>query len=140
MCATSSIPVSKSDSARLSILCADASPDILEICETIFTADGYQVFTAASGAAALQFLGQHPVDAVIIDDTMTDMDGVDLASKIKTTSPELIVVMYCGSAAEDQGSPFIDSWLSKGKGPIALRTLVDSLLHRQARIARQPLP
>ena len=43
-------------SANPSILCVDDSEEILLICQTVLESDGYQVFTAGSGAAALELL------------------------------------------------------------------------------------
>jgi CheY-like chemotaxis protein len=130
VCATLPIPVDKLGQARPSILCVDDSPDILDICRTMLQADGYQVFTANSGPDALQFLKLHPVDAVVIDNIMPGMNGVDLAREIKRLAGNVLVVMYSSSLREDERFPFVDSCLSKGTGPIALRRLLDSLLRK----------
>jgi CheY-like chemotaxis protein len=130
VCATSPVPASSPEQFQSTILCADGSPEILEICRTILKADGYQVITVNSGAAALDFLRLHTVSAVVMDDTMPDMSGLDLAREIKGSAEDVIVVMYCGDLREEERFPFIDSCLSKGKGPVALRKLLGSVLHR----------
>lgn len=130
MFAISSIPVAESRAVRPSILCADASPEILEICRTILTAGGYQVFTVSTGAAALEFLEKHPVNAVIIDDAMTDFSGVDLAREIRRSSRNVVVVMYSAELNAGEELPFVDSLLYKGRGPIALRELLGTLLQK----------
>jgi two-component system, OmpR family, response regulator len=130
VCAISSIPASRQDQVQSTILCADGSPEILEICETILNAEGYQVLTVSSGAAVLDSLKLHPIAAVVIDDTMPDMSALDLAREIKRSAENVIVVMYCGTLHEEERFPFVDSSLSKGKGPVALRKLLGSLLQR----------
>lgn len=130
VCAISSIPGSRPGQFQSTILCADGSPEILEICRTILKASGYQVFTVSSGAAALDFLKLHSITAAIIDDTMSDMSGMDLAREIKRSAEDVIVVMYCGALSEEERFPFVDSCLSKGKGPVALRKLLGSLLQK----------
>jgi CheY-like chemotaxis protein len=117
VCAISTITASRPGQVQSTVLCVDGSPDILEICRTILKASGYQVFTVSSGAAALDFLKLHSITAAIIDDTMPDMSG-------------LIVVMYCGALHEEERFPFVDSCLPKGKGPVALRKLLGSLLQK----------
>jgi CheY-like chemotaxis protein len=130
VCAISLIPASRQGQVQSTILCADGSPEILEICQTMLEAEGYQVLTVSSGAAALDSLKLHLIAAVVIDDTMPDMSGIDLAREIKRSTEDVIVVMYCGALHEEERFPFVDSCLSKGKGPVALRKLLGSLLQR----------
>ena len=130
MCATLPIPADTLGQTRSSILCVDDSQATLEICRTMLEADGYQVFTATSGADALQFLKLHSVDAAVIDNIMPGMNGLDLAREIKRSDGNVLVVMYSSALRGDESFPFVDSCLSKGQGPIALRKLLGSLLRR----------
>lgn len=123
-------PASDSGEAQPSILCADNSPEILEICQSILTAGGYEVFTVKNGAEALEFLKLHSVRAAIIADSMADIDGVELARRIKHVDKAVIVVMQCNALSEFENFPCVDSCISKGKGPIALRKLITTLLQR----------
>lgn len=111
-------------------MCVDTSPEMLEICKSILAADGYQVFTACSGAEALQSLRLHPVDAVVVDDILPGMTGAALAEKIKLSATNVLVVMYSAEWRGDQDLPFVDALVYKGKGPIALRTLLTSFLRK----------
>ena len=116
--------------ARRSVLCVDDSEDILLICRTVLESGGYQVFTAASGADALEMLKKHSMDAAVIDSVMPGMSGTDLAREIKRFDANVPVIMFSSSERPVEVVPFIDSYLSKGQGPIALRKLVGVLLHR----------
>lgn len=115
---------------RPSVLCVDDSEDILLICRTVLESGGYQVFTAASGAEALQLLKEHPVDAAVIDSVMPGMCGTDLAREIKRVAANVPVIMFSSSERPHEVDQFVDSYLSKGQGPLALRKLVGILLQR----------
>ncbi|MBZ5491146.1 MAG: response regulator [Acidobacteriia bacterium] len=108
----------------------DDSNEILLICQTVLEADGYQVFTAGSAAAALHLLRTHLVDAVVLDNVMPGMSGIALAQEIKRVSPDIPVILYSSLERPDEAVPVIDSYLSKGQGPIALRKLIRVLLHK----------
>jgi len=132
MCATSSISISKPPQPRPNILCVDDSLEILEICQTILEAGGYLVSTASSGAEALELLQLHSMDAAVIDNVMPGMDGLDLARHIKSSAPDVLVVMYSGTLHNDESFPFVDACLPKGEGPVALRKLLGLLLQKQS--------
>ncbi|MDD5674982.1 MAG: response regulator, partial [Chitinivibrionales bacterium] len=52
--------------------------------------------TAASGAIALKKLALDPVDVVLLDVHMPDMDGVETLKHIKAEFPGVAVVMVSG--------------------------------------------
>ncbi|HKV92612.1 MAG TPA: response regulator [Candidatus Angelobacter sp.] len=108
----------------------DSSPEMLEIYKSVLEADGYHVVTVRSGADALQLLKFYPIDAVVLDDVMPGMTGVALAEKIKLSKRDVLVVMYSSNLSECTDLPYVDSLLYKGKGPIALRKLLGTLLHK----------
>ena len=130
MCTTSPTSIPKLGQTRPSILCVDDSQEILEICRIIFEASGYKVFTARNGREALELLQLHTVDAVVIDNIMPGMNGLDLARKIKDSAGNVLVVIYSGTLREEESLPFVDACLPKGKGPLALRKLLGSLLQK----------
>jgi CheY-like chemotaxis protein len=108
----------------------DDSQEILEINQSILQAAGYQVLTAKCGEAALELLRLRSVDVAIVDNVMPGMNGIDLARRIKSSAPGILVIMYSGTIRENASFPFVDACLYKGKGPIALRDLLGSLLHK----------
>lgn len=128
MCATSPISTTQTEKLRPNILCVDDSQEILEICQKMLGAAGYRVFTARTDEEALQLLHTHPMDAAVIDCMIPEMRGPDLACKIKSVAPNVLVVMFSGVLHGDETFPCVDACLPKGRGPLALRKLVDSLL------------
>jgi len=130
MCAISPTTVANQGRVRSTVLCVDDSEDILLICRTVLESGGYQVFTAANGVEALQLLQKHSVDAAVIDSVMPGMCGTDLAREIKRVAANVPVIMFSSSERPHEAAQFVDSYLSKGQGPLALRKLVGVLLQR----------
>ena len=130
MCAISPTSGTNPRPGHPCILCVDDSQEILLICQTVLEADGYQVFTAASAAAALELLGTHPIDAVVLDNVMPGTSGIALAKEIKRVYSEVPVVLFSSLERPDEAVPFIDSYLSKGQGPLALRKLIRVVLKK----------
>lgn len=130
MCAIAPTTGSDLGQAQPCVLCVDDSQEILEINQTILQAAGYQVLTATCGEAALKVLQLRSVDVAIIDNVMPGMNGSDLARRIKSSAPGILVVMYSGTIRENPSLPFVDACLYKGKGPLALRDLLGVLLHK----------
>jgi CheY-like chemotaxis protein len=112
------------------VLCVDDSADIQLICRTVLESGGYHVLTAASGPEGLQLLKEHSVDVAVIDSVMPGMCGADLAREIKRVAADIPVIMFSSSEGSHETGGFIDSYISKGQGPIALRKLVGVLLQR----------
>jgi CheY-like chemotaxis protein len=97
---------------------------MLEICQTMLEAGGYRVLTALNGVQALELLRRHKIHAAVVDTVMPGMNGFTLAREIKTAFPSALVIMYSSSVHGDEDSPFVDLFLSKGKGPLFLRNLL----------------
>jgi len=55
--------------------------------------DEYQVISVASGKEALEVLRKEPVDLVLLDVNMPEMDGIEVLKKVKTLDDEIDVVM-----------------------------------------------
>jgi CheY-like chemotaxis protein len=101
---------------------------MLEICESLLKACGYQVFTASCGEEALELLERRSVDCCIVENAMPGMSGIDLARRIKSFAAGTLVVIYSGTLRGNERFPFVDACLYKGEGPLALRNLLTSLL------------
>ena len=81
------------------ILIVDHDPDILLLLTRSVTLVGpdYQLEVCQSGTEALT-LGQiRPFDLVISDYSMDDLNGLQLASKLKERQPELKVILMSGN-------------------------------------------
>ena len=60
--------------------------------------DTYEIFEAANGMAALEAVKNHPIDIVITDIRMPDMDGLTLIHEIKKLQKNMQFVVLSGYA------------------------------------------
>ncbi|MDR2946814.1 MAG: response regulator [Candidatus Adiutrix sp.] len=95
---------SRKDFRGLSALAVDDNVVALEILSDFLKTLGFNVVTAASGAEALDILGQwnsrgNRFDLVFIDWKMPDMDGIETSKRIhELTGPTELPVIIMGTA------------------------------------------
>ena len=65
---------------------------------------GHIVYPAGSGAEALQILATHPVDLLVTDYAMPQMNGAQLAEAVRDERPDLPVLIATGFAELAQGA------------------------------------
>ncbi len=75
-------------STGLRILLIDDAEPLLMILETGLTNCGYIVFTAPSGRDALEIFKTNPIDVVICDLGMEEMNGWDVSKAVKNLCEE----------------------------------------------------
>ncbi|MES2091385.1 MAG: HD domain-containing phosphohydrolase [Pseudomonadota bacterium] len=83
---------------RWSLLCVDDEPNILSAMKRLFRGTGYQIFTAESGALALELLERESVDLIISDMRMPMMDGAQLLEKVRGRWPHITRLLLTGYA------------------------------------------
>lgn len=86
-----------SENNKPSLLIVDDEPDVLFSLVALLRRD-FQVFTAESGAQALEVLQQHPIHVIMTDQRMPSMTGVELMSRVRTEFPEAIRIVFTGYA------------------------------------------
>lgn len=57
----------------------------------------YDVVTAQNGRLALACLYEHPVDLIITDLVMPQMDGIDFVEQLRKINPDVPVIVVSGS-------------------------------------------
>jgi response regulator RpfG family c-di-GMP phosphodiesterase len=80
------------------ILCVDDEPSILSALRRLFRAKGFQVRVAESGQAGLDLLASEPVDLVISDMRMPEMDGVVFLEQVRQRWPDTMRLLLTGYA------------------------------------------
>ena len=88
-------------SASLSILIVDDNPSMASALADVLDVKGFEVHAAYSGAEALEILQAHPVDILLTDVIMPDMDGVTLYRATRKTHPRLTTILMTAYAADD---------------------------------------
>ncbi len=78
------------------ILCVDDEPSILSSLRRLFRSQGYHIHIAESGAAGLQLLETEPIDLIISDMRMPEMDGAQFLEKVRSRWPETIRMLLTG--------------------------------------------
>ncbi|HWX23501.1 MAG TPA: sigma-54 dependent transcriptional regulator [Vicinamibacteria bacterium] len=80
------------------ILIVDDDPGTLASLSRAFALEGYTALTASSAARALERLSEEPVDAILTDVVMPEMDGLDFLARLRERAPELPVILMSGQA------------------------------------------
>ena len=77
--------------------------------ETMLTALGYSVDTAADGVEARKSVADRLYDLLVSDIVLPDTTGVELAHEFRTERPDLAVLLvsgYAEGAVREQGAEF----------------------------------
>jgi CheY-like chemotaxis protein len=99
------------------ILCIDDEEPALVLRRLVLENAGYRVFTALTGKQGIELFRHQPIDVVIVDYWMADMDGLDVAEQLKALSPKTPIIMLSGyTSILDEGLGRVDLWLRKGEG------------------------
>jgi CheY-like chemotaxis protein len=99
------------------ILCIDDEEPALALRRIVLERAGYRVFTALTGKDGIQIFRYQPIDVVIVDYWMADMDGLDVAAELKQLNAKTPIIMLSGyTSILDEGLGKVDLWLRKGEG------------------------
>lgn len=119
------------------VLVVDDSATARAFAKAALTRFGLRVVEASSGLAALAVLGAQPIDAVITDVVMPDMDGYELVRRIRkdprVCAVPVLVLTSRGDVA-DKVAGFeagADDYIVKPFEPVELEVRVKALLARR---------
>ncbi len=90
------------DKNPIHLLLVDDEPAVLRSLRALFRGADFEVHTADNGAQALQLLDEQPVDVVISDMRMPNMDGGQLLGEVKRRHPDLPCIVLSGYAEPDK--------------------------------------
>jgi len=116
------IPATAGQTAPLHVLCIDDEPLLRELLKEVLEFHKHRVETADGGEAGLNafhnaLVYRDPFDLVITDLGMPDVNGRQVAEKIKSTSPGTPVIMLTGwgTMLDEKGESVanVDAVLSK---------------------------
>jgi len=83
------------------VLIVDDEKNILLTLGQALQLAGYQTELAASGKTALEIVSVKPIDAVLMDVKMPDLDGLAAIEKLSDLRPNIPVIMMSGHATID---------------------------------------
>jgi CheY-like chemotaxis protein len=85
---------------NLRILVVEDDVSLLQVTCALLERKGVKTFSALDGQKALEVLAQEPVDLVLSDVQMPNMDGVELLAEIRRKNPEIPVVLFITGQAQ----------------------------------------
>jgi CheY-like chemotaxis protein len=88
-------------SESFSVLVVDDDPSMASTLADILDAKGFEVHAANSGAEALAILQDHPVDILLTDVRMPDMNGVELYRATRKIYPNISTILMTAYSADD---------------------------------------
>lgn len=118
------------------VLIVDDEPQLLRALGINLRARQYDVETAVDGASALAAATRRPIDLVILDLGLPDMDGVDVVRGLRGWSSVPIVVLSAREAQSDKVAALdagADDYVTKPFG-------MDELLARVRAALRRTVP
>ena len=83
------------------ILVVDDNPAMADTLADILEVKGFIVHAAASGAEALEILREQPVDILLTDVKMPNMNGLELFQKARKLFPQLITIFMTAYSADE---------------------------------------
>lgn len=84
------------------VLIVDDEVPILRALQINLTARGYATVTAFTGHGALEQAAQHPVDVIILDLGLPDLDGVEVIRRLRRWNDVPIVVLSARHGSDDK--------------------------------------
>ena len=84
---------------RPTVLVVDDEKNILISLARMLDLEGFEAIVAGSGRIGLEKVALHPVDAVLLDVRMPDIDGLECLARLRKERPELPVIMMSGHAS-----------------------------------------
>lgn len=92
------------------ILVADDEMSIRLLYSEELREEGYEVFTASNGREALEVVDKEPLDLIILDIKMPEMNGIEVLRRIKEQHPDLPVLL---SSAYSEYKQDFGTWASE---------------------------
>jgi len=85
-----------------SILLVDDEPLLRQNLSRFLEMLGHDVLVAANGKEALSVIEDSPVDLVVTDVNMPDMDGLELINALRGRTPPLPIIVMSGGGRFDK--------------------------------------
>lgn len=119
--------------ALTTVLVVDDEQHIRELVRLYLEDEGLEVVEQANGAAAWQYYNNHPVDLIVLDVMMPQMDGWELCRKLRAAGDKPVLMITAKGEPPDRIRGFqlgTDDYLVKPFEPMELVMRVKALLKR----------
>ena len=112
------------------ILCIDDEAAALALRSLVLRSAGYEVVSAADGAAALELFRCVQVDLVITDHLLPGLTGTQLAAEIKRLRPAIPIILFSGLVEPPPGSEHANLVITKGMPAVEFLQEVAKLISK----------
>ena len=127
------------------VLVLDDNLNDLVLAQQLLQRDDYHVLTATTVKDALDVLASHNVVAVVSDQSMPGMSGVEFFSRVKRSHPNVVRIMLSGvddaatmAAAINEGA--VHKYFVKGRDDTHLREAIRRVVRRTPNAEIPPEP
>ncbi|MDR2673239.1 MAG: response regulator transcription factor [Coriobacteriales bacterium] len=124
------------------ILVVDDEPSITEFVSYNLRKEGYEVLVAADGASALELINNQPLDLIIMDVMLPNMDGYEVVRRIRASHTVPVLFLSARDTELDKVVGLEiggDDYLAKPFGVRELIARAKALLRRAAQQEKSQL-
>lgn len=126
------------------ILVVDDEPGILNLLVSYLKAEGYEVYTASDGNAALKAARAYKPDILILDLMLPGLDGLEVLTRLRRESDVYVILLTARTEETDKIvglSVGADDYVTKPFSPRELTARVKAALRRlQAGVVSVEMP
>src|SRR5262245_66098623 len=115
------------------ILIVEDEPGISDNIQFVLESEGLETVRAATGLAAMPVLDEGPVDLIVLDIGLPDINGLDLLREIRRTRATPIILLTARTAEIDRVLGLeigADDYVAKPFSPRELAARVKAVLRR----------
>jgi twitching motility two-component system response regulator PilH len=102
--------VAEAEDHQPTVLIVEDFEPLRDAVSTLLVREGYLVLSAATGHDALAILRQplSPIDVVVLDVHLPDINGVDLCMHLRKTHPKMPVIVCTGVASPAEAAQLLE--------------------------------
>jgi CheY-like chemotaxis protein len=110
------------------VLCIDDNTMILELLEEILTTRGLRILCAEDCSTGIGLAKSEPVDLIVLDYQMPQMDGLRLARELRDCRPGVPLIMFSGASLPGEVEGAVSKIVSKAEGVFSLADAIRETL------------
>ena len=122
------------------ILLVEDAPEVRLLVRGVLESENFQVHTAETGAEALHCMAEHPVDLLLLDLDLPDVQGTALCRQLRADGVKLpIVMLTCHNQGHERVAGLdcgADDYVGKPFAPDELLARIRAQLRREERFSQ----